>query len=132
VKEMRHICVTMCIMSNERKAALQGQNRSPVEEIAMANLGDPDRARRPAAQRSQPHNSQAQPERISQQGDQDGPQSSQGLDVEPGTPKDKASSQGMADHDFHEHAAQRATATARGNDGAPVNTGGKPGADNTD
>jgi hypothetical protein len=96
--------------------------------MAMAPLGDPDRARRPASQR--PPSQENQRQRRSQQGDQDGPQSSQGLDVEPGRPTDKASSQGMPDHDFHEHAARRET--AGGEDDVPVNKGGKPGADNTD
>jgi hypothetical protein len=119
-------------MSNERQPVIQGHTSPRIEEIAMANLGDPDRARRPAAKPSEPQKSQAERERVSQQGDQDGPQSSQGLDVEPGTPHDKASSQGMADHDFNEHAAQRAAASGQSHGGAPVNTGGKPGADNTD
>lgn len=79
----------------------------------------------------QPRNPSAPSERRSQQGDQDGPQSSQGLDVEPGRPTDKASSQGMPDHGFHEHAAKRAASVDQDDD-QPVNTGGRPGADNTD
>ena len=94
----------------------------------MATLGDPDRGRRPTTPRARSQEEQG--ERRSQQGDQDGPQSSQGLDVEPGRPTDKASSQGMPDHGFHEGAARRASASSE--DDVPVNTGGRPGADNTD
>jgi hypothetical protein len=73
-----------------------------------------------------------QRERRAQQGDQEGPQSSQGLDIEPGTPTDKASSQGLPDHGFHELPAQRATGAGERDEDEPVNTGGRAGADNTD
>lgn len=84
----------------------------------------PDRKSRPASQDDQR-------ERRSQQGDPEGPHSSHGLETEAGRPTDKASSQGMADHDFHEDVARRATAADVDND-EPVNTGGRPGTDNTD
>lgn len=79
-----------------------------------------------------PDNTRERPERRAQHGGQEGLRGSQGLDVEPGKPTDKASSQGMPDHGFHELAAQRASHTADGDGDEPVNTGGRAGADNTD
>jgi hypothetical protein len=80
-----------------------------------------------SGQQEQPSGTQDDKERRRQQGDAEGPESSQGVDPEPGRPTDKVPKPTGADT---KSPARERSSPAAGDE--QVNTGGLPGPDNSD